>query len=138
MEGTARPLRPEAMQTLIMLAMVSENFKRHPNPEREKKITDELEENLTGVSLIIRKRMEVLELPIQFDIFALTAVVIFADGNPGRAMMVLIDALNKYEGQTVSIEDLCQLYPDGIYDEESFGKKLAKIRAREEKWSEIY
>jgi hypothetical protein len=58
---------------------------------------------------------------------------------PGSAIILLIDTLNKYEGQIVTIKMLAELYPMGFYDEASLIKVIdEEIKPRKRKWSEIY
>lgn len=53
--------------------------------------------------------------------------------------MVLIDCLQKYEGQTITLNHLAGVYPEGFYDEKSFGTYVDKyIKTRKAKWSKIY
>ena len=87
---------------------------------------------------IINKRIEVMKLPIKFTDHALVAVSAFCD-RPGYAVALLVDCLNKYEGQTVDCGMLADLYPMGFYDEPSLMKYVDDyLKPRKVKWAEIY
>jgi hypothetical protein len=91
---------------------------------------------------IILKRIEGFTLPISFNQFALIALLAFVDV-PGTAILLLIDCLNKYEGQVVTVEKLCQLYPNGFYAEEEWIHRIDDIKLRQQensllKWEFIY
>ncbi len=76
-------------------------------------------DDLPFPSKIVAKRIEALKLPIKFTNAALIAVSVFAD-NPGKAVLFLMDALNKFEGKTLTLDAICtDLYPFGFYDEVS-------------------
>jgi hypothetical protein len=84
------------------------------------------------LSQIVKKRVEALKLPIKLSPAALIAVNAFTD-RPGSAVVLLIDALNKYtteedyknwlqkkpspEPREITVSDLCMLYPEGFYTE---------------------
>jgi len=94
---------------------------------------------LPFLSEIVQKRIDALKLPIKFTYKAFLAVGIFAD-RPGSAVIFLIDALNKFEGQEVTVSKICEsLYPWGFYTEEKIGDYIDnKIRKKQVKWHEIY
>lgn len=91
------------------------------------------------LSQVVKRRIEVMNLPIKFNDAALIAVNAFCS-NPGRAVVLLIDCLNKLEGKTVTVDLLCkEVYPFGVYTDEEFEKIVdEKIRTRKMKWSEVY
>ena len=60
---------------------------------------------------IIRKRIEVMDLPIKFSPKAEILSLILTDGNPGKIMTVLIEALTIYENQTIDTDKIARLYP---------------------------
>lgn len=87
---------------------------------------------------IVKKRIEGLKLPIKFTDYALLAVNAFAK-NPGEAVIVLIDALEKYEGEEVTTAKLCQLYPAGFYTRDSVESYIDDVlKPKLTKWSKIY
>lgn len=90
------------------------------------------------LSNIIRKRIEVLKLPIKFTEYAYMYVDLFVD-RPGSAVLLLIDALTKYENQTVDIKKLAELYPNGFYDEQTLVTIIdEELKTGKRKWAEIY
>ena len=85
------------------------------------------------LSNIIRKRIEVLKLPIKF-----TEYDLFVD-RPGSAVLLLIDALTKYEDETITIKKLAELYPNGFYDEQTLVTIIdEELKTGKRKWAEIY
>jgi len=87
---------------------------------------------------IMDKRIKVLELPISFNPYAKIGLLALVNG-PGALVALLIDALNKFEGQVVTVQMLCDLYPFGFYDDPSFTDYVDNyLKARKVKWSEIY
>lgn len=86
---------------------------------------------------IILKRIEVLNLPIRFSKYALIALSAFVR-SPGEAVVLLIDCLDKFEGQEVTMEKLVELYPWGFHNEKEFAKRVDEHKERKHKWSEVY
>lgn len=87
---------------------------------------------------IISKRISVAGLPISFNLYASIAVHAFVD-RPGSAVLLLIDCLNRFEGKEVTVSDLCNLYPDGFYDEDTLVDIIDnELNTRKMPWSEIY
>lgn len=87
---------------------------------------------------ILLKRIEGLKLPIAFTPIAALGINALVN-NPGKAICLLVDALNKYEGETVTMEKLSELYPSGFYTEDSFEKYVDEyLKPRKVKWAEIY
>lgn len=87
---------------------------------------------------IVLKRIEGLKLPITFTPIAALGINALVN-NPGRAVCLLVDALNKHEGETVTMEKLSELYPFGFYTEDSFEKYVDEyLKPRKVKWAEIY
>ena len=88
---------------------------------------------------VIDKRVEELDLPIKFTDAALLAAEVFAEGNPGKAVVFLIDSLNKFEGKTVGLDEICEsLYPFGFYTDASLDEYIDGCKDRKYRWSEIY
>lgn len=94
---------------------------------------------LSIASQIVDKRINAFGLPIKFTKAALLSISIFVD-IPGEAIVFLIDALNKFENKTVTVQMIAtELYPYGFYDQESFEWYVEnKIKTKEIKWAEIY
>jgi hypothetical protein len=125
---TYEQLDEETLLTLLSLAKMEIN--KNPAPE--------LPEEASFLSRIVRKRIEAMKLPINFTEYAYIAINLLVD-RPGSAIILLIDTLNKYEGQIVTIKMLAELYPMGFYDEASLIKVIdEEIKPRKRKWSEIY
>jgi hypothetical protein len=114
----------------ILLFFIEADFAKAKDIEIEEK-------DIPIAAKIIQKRIDALNLPIKFTQRALLAVICFVD-SPGEAVILLVDALTKYEGKTVTLTDLIDLYPMGFYDENSVGKYIDILKARKIKWSEIY
>ena len=94
---------------------------------------------LSPLSTIIRKRIEAFNLPISFRDTGLLALEAIANGNPGRAIVCLIDCLHKFEGEEVTASKMCDLYPYGHYNEETFEDYVDNyLKTRKIKYSEIY
>jgi hypothetical protein len=88
---------------------------------------------------IIDKRIEAMNLPISFTGKAKILALILTDGNPGRMVTVLIDALIEHEGEEVDHEKLSLLYPMGFYSDTSFDIYVNDfLKEGKSKWSEIY
>jgi hypothetical protein len=86
----------------------------------------------------VEKRISVLKLPIKFTNLAYLSFGSFTK-TVGGCMVILIDALNKYEGQTVNVKMLCEMYPNGFYTESSLGKYIDQyLKPQTSKWSEVY
>lgn len=99
-------------------------------------IKEDLSDNV--LAHIVKKRIEVLNLPIKFTNIAYLAVNCFCK-NPGHVVALLIDALTKYEGKEVTVEMLCDLYPKGFYTQSEFEDYVdTKLKPKTVKWSEIY
>ena len=87
---------------------------------------------------ILNKRIEVFKLPIQFTSSAKMAILAYVD-RPGSLVALLIDCLTAYEGKTVDVNMLVELYPDGFYDEETMIRYIDEyLKPRTVKWAEIY
>ena len=115
--------------SLMLLSMLASEV-----PDAEEVVAAEL----PFLSAIVNKRITGMGLPINFTPNALLAVNAFVD-RPGTAVLLLIDALTKFEGQTVTTSMLCDLYPFGFYDEASFTKIVDdELKPRKRKWAEIY
>jgi len=87
---------------------------------------------------IVKKRIDVLQLPVKYTTLGLLSIGCFAK-NPGKAIVVLIDFLEKFENETITAEKLCTLYPWGFYNERSFTDYVDNfIRAGKARWAKIY
>ena len=89
---------------------------------------------------IVKKRIEVCELPIKLTSNALVSVTAFCS-SPSEAIVLLIDALNTFsKNEIITVHKLSeQLYPFGFYTEKSFEDYIDNyIKLGKVKWSEIY
>ena len=69
---------------------------------------------------MIEKRIEAMKLPIVLKPSAKIAMLILTDGNPGKMNVALIDIITKFEGRTISVNEICEsVYPMGFYSTES-------------------
>jgi hypothetical protein len=87
---------------------------------------------------ILNKRIEAGKLPISFTAPAKMAVLALVD-RAGSVVALLIDCLNAFEGKTVTVDDLANLYPTGFYDEPTLMRYIdSYLKHRQVKWSELY
>ena len=125
------PLTEKAAEIFMVLTFADQKDK-----QEEFKIP---EEELPFTCRIVQKRIEALKLPITFSKTALFAVDLFAMGNPGRAVALLVDCLTKYEGLNIGMKELTELYPWGFYNTETFEDYVDNyLKPRKLKWAEIY
>jgi len=99
------------------------------------KITKEI--NDSYLIQILKKKIEVLELPIKFNDYALVSVLVFCD-RPGAIVLLLIDCLQEYENEEITVVKLVELYPFGFYSEQAMIDRINEIKTGKSKWSEIY
>jgi hypothetical protein len=87
---------------------------------------------------VVKKRIDVLNLPISFTNLALLSLDCFCEVT-GEAVVVLIECLDKYYEQTVTVKKLCLLYPNGFYTKDEFEKYVeTKIKTGQIKFSTLY
>jgi len=97
------------------------------------------DDNIPFVLQILDKRIKAAKLPIKFSVKGKFAAMVLSSGNPGRIVTILIDCLTEYEGQTVTDEMICNIYPWGFYNNNSFFEYVEKyLKPRRVKWSQIY
>lgn len=97
------------------------------------------EELLPFGALVVKKRVEMLKLPISFTIGGYLALGVLSNGNPGRAVISLCDCLSEYEGKTVSAKEVADLYPWGFYNEDSLVDIIDNwMKTKKHKWNHIY
>lgn len=88
---------------------------------------------------VIKKLIDVFKLPINFTTGGVLALEILTRGRVGYAIAALIDCLGKYEGKTVNVEMMSELYPWGFYKEEVAEDYIDNyLKPRKVKWAEIY
>lgn len=97
------------------------------------------DEDFSLTMAVVKKRIESFKLPIEFDTPALMAVEGLAEGNPGKAVAILIDCLTHYEGGKVTPREIAMLYPWGFYNDSVFVDYVDNyLKPRKVKWSELY
>lgn len=103
------------------------------------KLEDIPENDKPHMIKVIEKRIDVLNLPVKFTPNALYSTMVFCE-NVGSAIVFLIDALTKFEGEEVTLNMVyTELYPNGFYTRESFEDYIDNyIKPKNVKWSEIY
>jgi hypothetical protein len=88
---------------------------------------------------MIDTKIKELELPIKFNHMGMLTLLALSDGNPGRAVSILIDCLTLHEGQEITADMLCEMYPWGHYNEKTFADYVDNyLKPRKVKWSELY
>jgi hypothetical protein len=74
--------------------------------------------------LLVKKRIDVYELPIRLTPEAYMCMGVLSQGNPGKLMVMLIECMNFYDEQRrkeyIRAEDIVRLYPASFYDEQTF------------------
>jgi len=126
-----KPLDDDSMKLLSRCLLVEMGIGSLKNPS----IPDD---ELPFLSQIIKKRVDVLKLPVTLSSTGLLAVNAFAK-NPGQAVALLIDFLTKFEGKEISATTLSELYPWGFYTEDSMNAYIDDyLKPRKVKWAEIY
>jgi hypothetical protein len=121
------PLTQE-QSNILMRCVLAENSPQAKDLKLEK---------MPPLSEIVRRRVEVMKLPIKFTTAAYLAVNAFCD-RPGAAVILLVDCLHKYEGQTVDVSKLVEVYPDGFYSEEAFIRRIDVEIPKDQKWGYVY
>jgi hypothetical protein len=99
----------------------------------------EMELGNSHILNIIDKRIEALDLPIKFNPMGKLTLLALSDSNPGRAISILIDCLTLHEGEEITADMLCRMYPWGHYNEATFVDYIDNyLKPRKVKWSEVY
>jgi len=130
LQDKSQPLRED--QQKILMSMVLSEMSKDDISEMMKEV------NQIHLIQILKKRIEVLELPIKFNDYALGAILSFCD-RPGAVVLLLIDCLQEYENEEVTVDKLVNLYPFGFYNEQAMIDRIDnEIKTGKSKWSEIY
>jgi len=83
------------------------------------------------VCKVLEKRISVCKLP-RFEASALAMISILSEGNPGRAVLSLIETMEKFDAvkpKTIDAEFVSTyVYPWGFYTEAEFEKEFDKRR----------
>lgn len=130
-KGKTVRLRKE--QSMLLLAAIAIEQKGSQVPEEIKN------SEFWFVPKVIQKRIDVLGLPIKFTEDGYLAAVSLCGDNPGRGVTLLVDALTRFEGQTMTCSKVIELYPSGFYCEDTFCDYVDNyLKPRKVKWAEIY
>jgi hypothetical protein len=102
-----------------------------------------IEEDFSFIMKVVLKRVEVLKLPISFTLGGLAALEALSGGNPGRAMVILMDCLTLHSIEDVdglvTSADLAEMYPFGFYNEDTFCDYIDnEVKTGKALWSQIY
>lgn len=104
---------------------------------------EEDKSNMEGVNeqffiQVIRKRIEVMKLPIEFTSTGIMCFFLFPK-SVGAAVAMLIDCLTVYEGKKVDANLIGTLYPSGFYKEEALEDYIDNyLKPKKVKWSHVY
>jgi hypothetical protein len=124
------PLEDDQMQLFVMATLME-------SQDQEGVISPDILDFFS--TQILLKRIEFYKLPIKFSSSGFMAVLAITNANPGKVVAMLVELLNKYEGQTIGASHIADLYPMGFYKEEVFCHFIDDVlKARKIKWSEIY
>lgn len=128
-KGSAVAMGTEEADSFLRCVLIEESGVEVTDDEELKKLFN---------YQIIQRRIDCLKLPISFSPVAYLAMLSLTK-SPGGFVTVLIDALNKFEGQCVNVKMLAELYPFGFYSEKSFDDLVDNyLKPHTLKWSEIY
>jgi len=112
-----RPMTDDEAQTFLAILLINKK-----DPQAFALVYPEMRENSFILS-VLEKRIEAFQLPL-FEKSALLALELFAQGNPGRAVLSLIDtmeAYQKYLPEKIDISFISTfVYPDGPYSQAGF------------------
>jgi len=88
---------------------------------------------------VVRKRIEAGNLPIEYDMRGLAYLSILCEGNPGRAVITLIDLLNN-GAVRITVDSLVAIYPNGHYSDDVLRERIDKLKTGtgEGKWDYLY
>lgn len=94
---------------------------------------------------VVKRRIEVMKLPITFTTSALIAFTLLPD-RVGGVVTMLIDLLMNFENKLVSMEEIALTYPSGFYSEPGLIERIEFFKAdqtkpedkRECKYSYVY
>jgi hypothetical protein len=108
------------------------------NVERTKETQPVDDKNLSPQSLMIKRRISSMFLPIIFTSSALIIVPLYADTVPA-ALVLLCDALTYFERGTVTAQSIATMYPNGFYNPSILQKIIeGEMRPRIHKWNHVF
>lgn len=120
-------------ELFLKAVMLEHAFEDAGTPDKELPEMNEI----FGIQ-VLNKRIEVMKLPIKFTAPAKMAIMAYVD-SPGKIVALIIDCLTAYEGKTVTVKMLVDLYPDGFYTQETFERYVDnEIKTKKHKWAHVY
>ena len=119
-----KQLTREQSKVLMNLMMVESQIP-------EEKIADDFLCN------VIKKRITARKLPIEYETNGLAYLSVLCEGNPGRAVLTLIELLNRKEPK-ITIEALVNAYPYGHYTTLALEKRIDEVREQKGEWDYLY
>lgn len=113
-------------------------FEKDENSSKDYVIEIKKSIELEQHSQIILKRIKAMSLPISFTYASLNYISFFCD-RAGAVVLLLIDCLEEYEGQQVTIDKISILYPFGFYTEKAMVDRVEnEIKQGKSKFSFVY
>lgn len=112
-----RPLTEEESRFIVTVCLIDKS-----DPIALIEMYNEFRET-TFITKILEKRIEAFKLP-KFEMSAILALTVLSTGNPGRAVLSLIETMEAYDKffpEEINIDFICtNVYPFGIYTDEGF------------------
>ena len=128
----ASSMSKEATEVFTM-AMIGE-FKG-----KRRMVEDLSESDCTFLMNVIQKRIDIMKIPIKFSVSAMIACEALSEGVVGKMVIILVDCLNEYEGQEITVDKVANLYPFGFYNEEVFTDYVDNyLKPRKVNWAHTY
>ena len=127
MASDCSPLTEEQMKILMVLLIAPEN--------EIQVLYDDILKAGDFISNVVKKRAEAFKLP--FDPSAIMMISMMTKGNPGRAVLAMIDSLEEWDKQgkqnTITAGFISQhVYPWGYYTESAFEREWNNRQAKKE------
>ena len=125
------PMSDEVSELFIMITLAD---------QKGKQVTEDLQDLAQDpLCDVLLRRIKVFELPVKFTPNGLLALSLLAGGHMGKTVIGLIDAVTKYEGKPVTFSDVVELYPFGMYNDETAKDYIDNyLKPRRVKWSDVY
>lgn len=115
-----RPLTEDETATLIGISSMETQA-----PDKFLETYDKFRKN-SFIVKVLEKRIEFFKLS-KFEPSALMILSLFSEGNPGRAVLSLIETLeayDRYHPEKIDLHFICtQVYPMGIYTDQGFERE---------------
>ena len=124
-------LSSENSKLLITLLLTKESFNIQTVDEFKKAAKEYFIDVPFYIEAVL-KRVEVMKLPISFDLSSILSIFAFTD-RIGAAMVWLIDILENYENKKVSLQDIINIYPFGFYTESALINRIDFLKDDQQK-----